>query len=208
MAGQGPVQGQQGQQGLVGPAPTAPAPGPWWRTNVAARAASAALVVALLGGLATDIGPWYLGLKRPPWQPPDILFGPVWTAIYALCVWSFCRVWLALGAGPTHGQCNAPDAPALQARANAAARSRRWLLGLWGLNAVLNLLWSLLFFKLRRPDWALVEVPLLWASVLVLALLSARRDRLAAWLLVPYLAWVLFAAVLNRAVAALNGPFG
>ena len=77
----------------------------------------------------------------------------------------------------------------------------------YALNALLNILWSVLFFTLRRPDWALVEVVPLWLSVLLLIAVSGRRDRAAGWLLVPYLAWVGFAGVLNWSVVRLNEPF-
>ena len=152
------------------------------RGRALATAAGAALLVALLGGLATDIGPWYGQLRKPSWQPPDFLFGPVWTLIYALGALSAAESW----------------------RAFADARARQTLLLAWSLNAFLNLLWSLLFFRLHRPDWALIEVVPLWASVLALVLLNWRRCRRAAWLLMPYLCWVAFAAVLNRAVVLLN----
>jgi tryptophan-rich sensory protein len=149
-------------------------------------AAAGALAVAVLGGLATDIGPWYAALKRPPWQPPDTWFGPVWTLIYALCTWSAATAWHALAQGGP----------------------RRRLLAAWALNAGLNLGWSLLFFRLRRPDWALLEVGLLWGSVLLLLLLSRRARPAAGWMLLPYLGWVSFAAALNLAVVRLNAPFG
>jgi len=149
-------------------------------------AAACALVVAMLGALTTELGPWYAGLRRPPWQPPDIWFGPAWTLIFAFCALSGAAAW----------------------RATVDARRRQWLLVLWSLNAFLNLLWSLLFFRLRRPDWALAEVGLLWLSIVALALWSYRDEPRATWLVLPYLAWVTFAAVLNRAVVQLNAPFG
>ncbi len=156
------------------------------RAHVMGTAAACAAAVAVLGALSTDLGPWYAGLVRPPWQPPDLWFGPVWTLIFALAALSGASAWRAL----------------------ADARQRQTLLVLWSLNACLNVLWSLLFFRLHRPDWALAEVGLLWLSILGLALYSASASRRAAWLLVPYLAWVTFAAVLNYAVVDLNAPFG
>ena len=149
-------------------------------------AALAALAVAMLGGLATDIGPWYLGLKQPAWKPPDLLFGPVWTILYAMAAASAVKAW--------------QRAPSKE--------WREWLLGLFAFNGFLNLLWSLLFFRLRRPDWALLEVSFLWLSVASLMLFVWRRSPTSALLLLPYLVWVAFAGWLNRAVVALNGPFG
>ena len=162
----------------------APFPSPRGRAVV--TAALAALAVAMLGGLATDIGPWYLGLKQPAWKPPDILFGPAWTILYAMAAASAVKAWQ---------------------RAPSKAW-REWLLGLFALNGFLNLLWSLLFFRLRRPDWALMEVGALWLSVAGLMLFTGRRSPVSAALLLPYLAWVAFAGWLNKAVVALNGPFG
>lgn len=150
------------------------------------QAAGAALVVAALGGLATDIGPWYLSLRQPPWKPPDILFGPAWTIIFALTAWSCLEA--CLGTTQRH--------------------VRRRLVLLFACNGALNVFWSLLFFRLQRPDWALVEVVFLWSSILLLIVAVVRHSRRAAWLLVPYLVWVTFAATLNLAVVQLNGPFG
>lgn len=149
-------------------------------------AALAALAVAGLGGLMTDIGPWYQALVKPSWQPPDWLFGPAWTAIFALSALAAARAWE-----------DAPD-----------RASREWMLALFALNAFLNVLWSLLFFRLRRPDWALLEVGLLWLSVLALIVVLSRYSPRAGWLLSPYLAWVAFAALLNFTVVQLNRPFG
>lgn len=156
------------------------------RTRAVGVAAGCALLVALLGGLATDIGPWYAGLQRPSWQPPDWLFGPVWTLIYALCALSGATAWRAL----------------------SDAGARLWLLVLWSANAFFNVLWSLLFFRLHRPDWAQMEVGLLWLSVAALIAFSTRAHRTAGLLLWPYLAWVSFAAFLNFHVVRLNAPFG
>ena len=151
-----------------------------------AIAAAAALAVALLGGLMTDIGPWYRGLQKPSWQPPDWAFGPAWTVIYALAAISGVIAW----------------------RDATSQQQRETMLMLFALNAFLNVLWSLLFFRLRRPDWALFEVGLLWLSVLLLIVVLGRYSRTAALLLVPYLLWVSFASTLNWATVRLNGPFG
>lgn len=142
--------------------------------------------MAVLGGLSTDIGPWYQQLQKPSWQPPDWVFGPVWTLLYALA--ALAGVW------------------AWQAAHSAAERGN--VLLLFSQNAALNVLWSLLFFRLQRPDWALVEVGVLWASTGLLVVGIARLHRAAGAVLVPYWAWVSFAAVLNYAIVARNAPFG
>jgi tryptophan-rich sensory protein len=151
-----------------------------------AVAAGAAFFVALLGGLMTDLGPWYTSLKQPAWKPPDWAFGPVWTTIFAL----------AAAAGVV-GWRHAPSRSA-----------RELLLVLFALNGFLNVFWSLLYFRLHRPDWALFEVPLLWLSVLALIVAAGRYARPAAWLLAPYLVWVAIAAALNWQTVRLNAPFG
>ena len=149
-------------------------------------AGAAALLVASLGATITDLGPWYQSLQRPSWQPPDWLFGPAWTIIFALAAISGVVAWR-----------NAPtDA------------DREWIIGLFAINGVLNILWSALFFRMHRPDWALFEVAFLWLSILLPIIVFYRYARLASWLLVPYLAWVTFAAALNLAIVRLNGPFG
>lgn len=147
-----------------------------------AVAAGVAIAVALLGGLATDTGTWYQALRKPPWHPPAWVFGPAWTLIFSLIAAAGVVAWRA-----------APE-----------SRTRHWLVSLFAINGVLNIAWSVVFFTIKRPDWALVEVSLLWASIVLLIGFLWRFSRTASLLLVPYLAWVSFAAVLNFAVARLN----
>ncbi len=149
-------------------------------------AAGVALLLGVGGGLMTPIGPWYRNLRKPSFQPPDWLFGPAWTIILGLAAWSAVLAWRA-----------APD-----------AATRTDVLILFGVNAICHFLWSPLFFRLRRPDWALVEVMFLWASLVALVVGLWPISRTAALLILPYLAWVSFAAVLNRAIVRLNAPFG
>jgi tryptophan-rich sensory protein len=85
---------------------------------------------------------------------------------------------------------------------------RMTVIALFAANFVFHFLWSPLFFTRKRPDWALVEVPFLWASVLALAIGLRDYSVLASWLVVPYLAWVSFAAILNLVIVKLNRPFG
>ena len=146
----------------------------------------ATVTVAMAGGLLTEIGPWYRALVKPSWQPPDWLFGPAWTLIFALTAAAGIRAW----------------------EASSDAGARRLVVLSFAVNGVLNAAWSLLFFKLRRPDWALAEVALLWLSIAWLIVLCGRRARVAGWLMLPYLAWVSFAAFLNLTIVRLNAPFG
>jgi tryptophan-rich sensory protein len=150
-------------------------------TAAALTAAAGTLAVAVLGMAVTDLGPWYAALKQPEWKPPDAWFGPAWTLIYTLAAIAAVKAWLA-----------------------ADRNGQRGLFAAFALNGVLNVLWSWLFFRARRPDWALAEVVLLWLSIVLLIVLCARHSSAAAWLLVPYLAWVSFAATLNFAVVRLN----
>jgi len=156
---------------------------PFWAPVL--LAAAAAVLVALMGILATDIGGWYQALNKPAWQPPDWLFGPVWTLIYAMAAVAGVSAWL--GATDSIG--------------------RNRILMLFALNGFLNVLWSLLFFRMHRPDWALIEVAFLWLSVIALMVGLRRYSKSAFWLLIPYLVWVSFAAVLNATIVRLNPGF-
>ena len=149
-------------------------------------AALAAIAVAALGASITTLGPWYYALNKPSWQPPDWLFGPAWTLIYGLAALAGVLAWN-------------------RAR-NRADRLR--IIALFALNAALNVLWSDLFFRLQRPDWALIEVVPFWLSILVLMVALYPISQAACWVLAPYLAWVTFAAALNLAAVRLNAPFG
>ncbi|TRD11998.1 tryptophan-rich sensory protein [Erythrobacter insulae] len=146
----------------------------------------AALVVAALGATITDLGPWYQSLQKPDWNPPDAVFPMVWTLIYALIWVSGISAWRA-----------APN-----------SESGQWVISLFALNGFLNITWSLIFFRLQRPDWAMVELVLLWLSIVLLIIYCGRHSRLSSVLLVPYLIWVTIAGALNWAILQLNGPFG
>ncbi|NNM00429.1 MAG: tryptophan-rich sensory protein [Gammaproteobacteria bacterium] len=149
-------------------------------------AAGAAFSLALLGGLATQLGPWYYGLTQPAWKPPDWAFGPAWTVIYILTATAGVRAW----------------------RAAHSKGERKVIVLAFTVNAALNLLWSILFFSLQRPDYALAEVIPFWISIAVLVFSLGRISASAGWLLAPYLLWVAYAATVNAAIVWLNGPFG
>ena len=131
------------------------------------------------------MGPWYDALRKPAWQPPDALFGPVWTTIFALAAISGVVAW--------H-------------RARTRVQQVR-MAALFAVNLVLNAIWSLLFFRLHRPDFALAEVICLWLSVALLMAVMWPYSRTSSLLLLPYLAWVGFAAFLNLTIVRLNAPF-
>jgi benzodiazapine receptor len=152
----------------------------------AALAAAAALAVAVTGMTLTDLGPWYQSLRQPEWAPAPPFYGIAWTTIYALAALAAVSAWL-------------------ETRTRAAADL---VIGAFALNGFLNVLWSLLFFNARRPDWAFNEGLVLWASVAALILICVRHSKAAALMLLPYLAWVSAAGLLNYEVVRLNGPFG
>ena len=151
-----------------------------------AVAAAAAVVILGVGGALTEIGPWYNHLRKPWWQPPGWLFAPAWTTIFALAAFAAVKSWDAASSNAEHAL----------------------VVGLFAVNGVLNILWSFLFFKLQRPDWALVEVVALWLSILALIVGLATLSTRGSLAIVPYLLWVSFAAVLNRTIVRLNAPFG
>ncbi len=126
-------------------------------------------------------GEWYASLKKPTWNPPAWIFGPVWTVLYATMAIAAWLVWR---------------------RGGWAAQRRPLFLFLAQL--ALNALWTPLFFGLHRPGLAFAEIVLLW--LMIVATLAAFRsaNRAAMWLLAPYLAWVSFAAVLNLTLWRLN----
>nr|WP_314446160.1 TspO/MBR family protein [uncultured Sphingomonas sp.] len=141
-----------------------------------------ALFLGIAGGLLTEVGPWYRSLRKPRLNPPDWLFGPAWTLILGLAAWSATIAWDAA----------------------AGDEQRRVVLLLFGANALLHLLWSPLFFKWKRPDWALAEVVFLWASLVALVVGLAPISHKASLLILPYLLWVSFAAWLNWQIVRLN----
>ncbi len=140
-----------------------------------------AIAVGGIGGAVTEIGPWYYSLIKPTWQPPDWAFGPIWTLIYITTGIAGVRAW-RLG----------------------DARQRRLFLIALLINCALNVLWSLLFFKIQRPDLALIEVVALWLSIVPLILLPLRYSPRSSLLMLPYLAWVSVAAYLNLTIVRLN----
>lgn len=137
----------------------------------------AATVAAATTGAAFRPGDWYEGLSKPAWRPPNWLFGPAWAVFYATIAIAGWLVWRADGLF-------------------GAALP----LALWCVQLALNAAWSWFFFGLRRMDLAFVDVVLLWFAIAGTILSFAPVHAGAALLLVPYLAWVTFAAALNLAI--------
>ncbi len=135
---------------------------------------------ASLGGFFGP-GEWYASLKKPMWNPPGWIFGPVWSALYTMMAVAAWLVWQQGGFAAWRGP----------------------LLAFF-VQLVLNAAWTPLFFGLHWPGAALLEIILLWLAIAWTIAAFWRVHRTAAWLLVPYLAWVSFAAVLNGALWRLN----
>ena len=135
---------------------------------------------ALLGARFMP-GEWYAALDKPPWNPPGWIFGPVWSALYTMMAVAAWLVWKRGGFA-------------------VQRRPLGWFLA----QLMLNAAWTPLFFGLHRPDLAFAEILLLWLAIGATIAAFWRVHRGAAWLLVPYLVWVSFAAVLNGTLWKLN----
>lgn len=133
----------------------------------------------LLGSVFTSrsVSTWYLGLAKPSFNPPNWVFAPVWTTLFVLMGISLFLVWQ-----------------------QGSSQLRTVGLVLFFVQLGLNVAWSALFFGLRSPALALLEIGVLWLAILATTVAFWRVSRPAALLLVPYLAWVAFAAVLNAAL--------
>ena len=126
---------------------------------------------------------WYPNLEKPSFTPPGWVFGPVWTLLYALMGASFYA------------------AERQQEEGSDEVRASRVL---FGIQLVLNALWSYVFFGRRAPGWALVEIGFLWAAILATIVAFSRVSKTAALLMLPYLLWTSFATLLNYEVWRLN----
>lgn len=159
---------------------------PSWGLSVVALIGSIVLCLAAggLGAWATnsEIPTWYAGIAKPSWNPPNWVFGPVWTTLYVLMAVAAWLVWRRDG-----------------------MREARGPLTLFAIQLALNTLWSFLFFGLHNPGLAAAEIVLLSATILATTVSFWRRSHWAGALLVPYLAWVSFATVLNFTIWQLNG---
>ncbi len=140
------------------------------------------LLIGAAGGLSTasSLKDWYVGLQKPPLNPPSWVFGPVWTTLYIFIAVAGWRIW------------------------GAASSDTRRLKMLYVAQLFLNGIWSFLFFGMRQPLAGLVDIVLLWVCLVLLTTKTLRTDKIAGCLLVPYLLWVSFASYLNAALWWLN----
>lgn len=142
------------------------------------------LAVGGVAGLFTqpEITGWFRTIRKPAWQPPNWLFAPVWTLLYIFMGLALYLVW---------------KNPAMHSQKRAAVL-------FWSVQLLFNFLWSFIFFKQHQIGLALADILLLWLFILLTIFAFAKTNRAAAWLLVPYISWVSFAAMLNLAILQLN----
>lgn len=136
-----------------------------------------------LGAIATtpEIEGWYASIKKPAWNPPNDVFGPVWTTLFVMMAIAAWLVWKPIGF-------------------KAAATP----LMLFAIQLALNVAWSWIFFGLHHPGWAFAEIVILWLAIVATTAAFFRHSKIAGWLMVPYLAWVSFASVLNFTIWRMN----
>ena len=141
------------------------------------------LTIGAIGGAvtSTSVGNWYQQLRKPSFNPPDWVFGPVWTVLYIAMAVAAWRVWRRLSLGVA-----------------------RHPLSLFAFQLLLNLAWSILFFGFQQIGLALAEIVVLFALIVATAIAFWRRDRVAGLLFLPYLGWVGFASLLNASLWRLN----
>lgn len=145
-------------------------------------------VAGLIGSVftATTIPTWYATLNRPSLAPPNWIFGPVWTTLFVLMGVALYLVWKQWAVLPW------------------TRTQKRLAMTVFGAQLGLNTLWSIIFFGLRNPGAAVIEIAVLWLAIATNIYLFAKVSKPAAWLLVPYLLWVSFASYLNYAIWSLN----
>ena len=149
---------------------------------------SACVLIGLLSSLATksSVNTWFLSLEKPFFNPPSWVFAPVWIVLYVVMGYSFAIIWSNKS----------------QSRKSKEIINKAMIV--FGAQLALNALWSILFFKLCNPFLALVEILLLWLMIFETIKAFNKIDSFASKLLLPYLVWVSFAAVLNGSIWYLN----
>lgn len=142
------------------------------------------LLVGAFSGFFTSSGVngWYATASKPWFNPPNWIFAPVWTTLYILMGIALYLVW----------------------KSGADIRIKQTAIILFAVQLILNFFWSFIFFKLQLPGWAFAEIVLMWVMIFITILWFGKISAAAAWLLVPYISWVSFAAVLNYAIWKLN----
>lgn len=143
------------------------------------------LLVGAISGFFTSesVNGWFTYLVKPSFNPPNWIFAPVWTTLYILMGIAHYLVW------------NNPD---------KESQVKRTAIIFYFIQLSLNFLWSLLFFNLHQPGWAFIDILLMFGMILLTIIWFRKISAVAAWLMVPYLCWVGFAAILNYSIWTLN----
>lgn len=146
-------------------------------------------MAGVIGAIFTtpSISGWYAGLAKPALNPPAWIFGPVWTMLFAFMGIAAFLVWSSYAEAPEDKK-----------------KGIKIALALFGIQLALNTFWSIIFFGLRSPRAAFVEIIFLWLAILATIIAFSKISRQAAYLLLPYILWVSFAAYLNYSVWMLN----
>lgn len=141
-------------------------------------------LAGIVGSIFTisSVDSWYATLVRPALNPPSFVFGPVWTILFALMGIAAFLVW----------------------ERGWDRKDVKIALSVFSFQLILNILWSIIFFGMRSPGGALIEIIFLWIAIIFTIITFARISRTASWLLAPYILWVSFAAYLNYAIWMLN----
>lgn len=144
-------------------------------------------IPVLVGGISgfftvTGVESWYQTIQKPSWNPPNWVFGPVWTTLYIMMGIALWLVW----------------------KEDTSRELKMIAAILFGVQFILNFFWSFIFFKLEQPGFAFLEILFMWVAILATIFAFAQVNKTAAWLLVPYISWVSFAAILNFTIWRLN----
>lgn len=148
------------------------------RTFILALFIAAVLGGGILIGASNVPGEWYASLNKPPFNPPNWVFAPVWSVLYIMIAIAGWRVWMRERGGTP--------------------------MAIWFVQLGLNFLWPPIFFGLQRPGAALIVIAALLVTIAMFIVQTCDNDRVSAWLFTPYAAWVAFAAVLNMSIVMLN----
>ena len=139
-------------------------------------------MAGIIGSLFTtpNIPTWYATINRPAFTPPSWIFAPVWTSLFVLMGISLFIVW------------------------DNGLKKNKKAVGIFGVQLILNTLWSILFFGMQNPFLGLVEIMFLWLAIFATILAFYKISKTSAYLLIPYILWVSFAAFLNYSIWILN----
>jgi translocator protein len=131
---------------------------------------------------ATGVDSWYQTISKPSWNPPGWIFAPVWTTLYIMMGIALFLVW----------------------KSNTNESLKKKAISLFAVQLLLNFFWSIIFFNQEQPGWALADIIVMWLAILLTIFAFANVNKMASWLLVPYISWVSFATILNYTIWKLN----